>query len=139
MYYKHSICHPENSEIEYPDKKLSAEQVREIARNYPWKQELQKLKTLPPDEINYSPSVDFTNLQDHHSLCLTAEGEPDDFRFSVFYNRPVKRKVLFGLLGEKVVMDVIDKPFKVQGAFRLLELFLKQEYGSIEKAYAFGE
>lgn len=138
MYYKHSICHPENPEIEYPDKKLTAEQVREIARKYPWKQELQKLKTLPPDKINYSPSVDFTNVQDHHSLCLTAEGEPDNFRFSVFYNRPVKRKVLFGLLGEKVVMEVIDKPFNVQGAFRLLELFLKQEYGSIEKAYMFG-
>lgn len=133
MYYKHSICRPESPEIEYPEKKLTAEQVREIARKYPWKQELQKLKTLPPDEINYSPSVDFINLQDNHSFCLTAEGEPEEYLFSVWYKRPVLKKVLFGLLGEREKMGVIDKSFSIDGAFRLLEKFLKQDYDSIER------
>lgn len=133
MHYKHSICHPENPEIEYPYKELTTEQVRETARHYPWKQELQKLKTMPPEVINYSPSLDFTNLQDNHSLCLTAEGDPEEYAFSVWYKRPVMRKVLFGLLGEREKMEVIDKLFSVDGAFRLLELFLRQEYNSIEK------
>jgi hypothetical protein len=90
-------------------------------------------KTMPPEVINYSPSLDFTNLQDNHSLCLTAEGDPEEYAFSVWYKRPVMRKVLFGLLGEREKMEVIDKLFSVDGAFRLLELFLRQEYNSIEK------
>jgi len=133
MHYKHSICHPESPEIEYPDQKLSAEQVRETARHYPWKQELQKLKTMSPQEINYSPALDFTNLQDNHSLCLTAEGEPEEYLFSVFYNRPVMKKVLFGLLGEREKMEVIDKSFSIEEAFRVLEMFLKLDYDSIER------
>jgi hypothetical protein len=133
MHYKHSICHPEDPQIEYPDKKLTAEQVRDIAKHYPWKQELQKLKTIPPEEINYSPSLDFTNLQDNHSFCLTAEGEPEDYLFSVWYNRPVMKKVLFGLLGEKKKLEAIDKSSGIDEAFRLLEKFLKQDYDSIER------
>ena len=35
MKFKYSICHPDNSEIEYPEKILTAEQVKEKALNYP--------------------------------------------------------------------------------------------------------
>ncbi|MBC7774637.1 MAG: hypothetical protein H7246_04300 [Phycisphaerae bacterium] len=133
MKYKYSICHPEKSEIEYPEQILSAEQVKERAIKYPWKSELQKLKTMKPDEINYSPSLDFKNVDNNYSFCLTAEGEPEDISFSVWYSRPIMKKIFFGLFGEKEKFEVIDKEFTKEDSFKLLDKFLNQDCDWIEK------
>lgn len=132
MKYTYSICYPEKSKIEYPNKILSAEQVKEIVLNYPWKSELQKLQIIKPNEIHYNPSLDFKNKNDSYSFCLTAEGDPNDFSFSVWYNRPIKKKVLLGLLGEKEKFEVIDKWFTKEDSYNLLDKFLKKDYQSIE-------
>lgn len=133
MNYKYSICYPDRYEIEYPDKVLSADEVKEKALNYSWKSELQKLKTMNSEMIHYNPSLDFKNINDNYSFCLTAEGEPEDYSFSVWYNRPKMKKVLFGLLGEKEIFDVIDKWFSKEDSFEMLDRFLAKDYQSIEK------
>lgn len=133
MKFKYSICYPDKSEIEYPDKILTAEQVKETALNYPWKSELQKLKTMNTDDIHYNPSLDFKNQNDNFSFCLTAEGDPEDYSFSIWYNRPIMKKVLFGLMGEKEKFEVIDKWFSKEEAFKILDKFLAKDYKSIEK------
>jgi hypothetical protein len=99
--YKCSICYPDKAEIEYPEETLSAEQVKHIALKYAWESELQKLKTIPSDQVNYNPSIDFTNQDDNHSFCLTAEGEPEIFSFSVWYNRPKMKKSILWLTWRK--------------------------------------
>lgn len=133
MSYTCTICYPEKSEIEHPGEVLSTEQVKYIASNYPWRSELQKLNRMPFEEVCYNPSLDFTNQEDNHSFCLTAEGEPEDFSFSVWYNRPKMKKVFFGLLGEREKLEVIDKSFSKENAFKLLDKFLAKDYQSVEQ------
>jgi hypothetical protein len=132
MSYKCSICYPDKAEIEYPEEILSAEQVKQIALKYGWESELQKLETIPYDQVNYNPSIDFTNQDDNHSFCLTAEGKPDNFSFSVWYNRPKMKKVFFGLMGEKEKLEVIDKRFSKEEAYELLDKYLSADYKSVE-------
>lgn len=133
MSYKCSICYPDKSEIEYPDKIFSAEQVRQLALKYPWQKELQKLKAIPYEKVNYNPSLDFINQLDNYSFCLTAEGEPEDFAFRVWYNRPIMKKVFFGLFGEKEKFEVIDKLFSKEDAYNLLDKYLIKDYQSVEQ------
>ncbi len=133
MKYKYSICHIDRPEVEYKKEILSSEQVLEIVNNYPWNEELQREKKLPQKDLHYSPSLDFTNMNDNHSFCLTAEGPPENVSFSAWYNRPVMKNVLFGLLGKKERLDVIEKWIEKERAFELLHHFLKQEYQIIEK------
>jgi hypothetical protein len=136
MSYKCSICYPDRFEIEYNEEVLSAEQVKYIALNYPWESELKKLKNIPFEQVNYNPSIDFTNQNDNHSFCLTAEGEPDNFSFSVWYNRPKMKKVLFGFLGEKEKLEVIDKNFSQKDSYELLDKYLARDYNSVENEMA---
>ena len=133
MSYKFSICHPEKEEIEYPNTTLNSEQVKELATKYPWESELRKLKTMRFEEIHYNPSVDFTNQSNNRSFCLTVEREPENFKFSVWYNRPKMKKVLFGLLGQKEKLEVIDKSFTQEEAYKLLDVFLSGDYLAVEK------
>lgn len=133
MKYKYSICHIDKPDIEFKEEILDKIHVLEIIRNYPWSKELKREKELPQKDWYYAPSLDFKNIEDNYSFCLTADGTPDEVSFSVWYNRPVKRKVLFGLFGEKDKMEVIDKWFTKEKALELLDMFLNQEYAKIEK------
>lgn len=132
MKYNYSICYPDQSEMEYPEKILSAQEVKKIALNYPWESELQKLKEIDWNKVHYNPSLDFKCVDDNYSFCLTAEGEPEDYSFSVWYNRPIMKKVLFGLLGEKEKFVIIDKRFSKEASFQLLDKFLAKDYKTIE-------
>ncbi|MCE7995222.1 MAG: hypothetical protein HEP71_24805 [Roseivirga sp.] len=130
--YSYSICYPDKAEIEYPGKRLSGKEVIELVSSYPWVDQLKKLESIPYADVHYNPSIDFKNVDDNHSFCLTAEGEPDAERFSVWYAKPVVKKTWFGL-SEKEVMDVVDKNFSKEDSFRLLDGFLKQNYDLLEK------
>lgn len=133
MNYIYSICHIDKSEIEYRNETIDKEQILDIVKNYPWSDELKRMKEIDKGKICYSPSLDFKNINDNHSFCLTAEGEPLNYSYSVWYKRPIKKKVLFGLLGEKEKLEVIDKHFEKEKAIELLKRFLAKEYKSIEQ------
>jgi hypothetical protein len=133
MNYKYSICHIDKSEIEYKNETIDKEQILDIVINYPWSEELKRMQEIDESKICYSPSLDFKNIDDNHSFCLTAEGEPLNYSFSVWYNRPIKKKVMFGLMGEKEKLEVIDKHFEKVKAIELLKRFLAKEYKSIEQ------
>jgi len=133
MRYKYSICYPENPSIEYHEQILDGREMEELVSSYPWKTELEKLISLDHNDVQYNPSLDIQNVDDNHSFCLTAEGDPDSYSFSVWYNRPVKKNVMFGLLGEKEVFGVIDKNFPKDDALMLFHKFLNKEYTFIEE------
>jgi hypothetical protein len=134
MSYTYSICHPEKEEIEYPSTALDEKGVLEIAMNYVWDEKLDILEDLPEDDIFYSPSIDFTNTVSKHSFCLTAMRDKNNqLEFSLWYNRKVKYKVLFGLLGKKEKMQVVDKwGFSKKDALEYLKVFLDKEYKELE-------
>lgn len=133
MNYRYSICHIDKLEIEYKNDIINKDQVLKIVENYPWAREIERAKLIDESEVCYSPSLDFSNIDDNYSLCLTAEGEPSKVSFSLWYNRPVRKKVLFGLLGERDRLEVVDKHFEKEEAMELLTYFLNQAYDSIER------
>ena len=134
MKYQYSICHPDKYDIEYPTETLDRYQVKDMVETYPWLKILKSMEKMPSDKINYSPSLDFTNIKSNHSFCLTAELKDEKIEFSLWYNRPIKSKILFGLLGYSTVLKVVDKwSFNKESAFENLQLFLDKNYISLEK------
>jgi hypothetical protein len=137
MTYKYSICYPDRKEIEYKNNLISANEALVIAKNHPWIEQLELLKNLNQDKICYNPSIDYSSTKNRKSFCLTANYNDDNkLEFSLWYNRPKKIKVLFGLLGEKEKM-IVDDIWKIdfEKAIKYLEYFLNEKYDIIENLY----
>lgn len=134
MSYTYSICHPENEEIEYITDALDKKAVLKVAENYPWEEKLDLLESLLEDEICYNPSLDFTNINNEYSFCLTAtRNNNKELEFSLWYNREVSYKPFFGLLGKKKKKQVIDEwGFSKKDAIEYLKLFLEEQYKELE-------
>ncbi|NCT76715.1 MAG: hypothetical protein GXC78_19420 [Chitinophagaceae bacterium] len=49
------------------------------------------------DEIFFSPSLEIENKDTKHGLSISAVGVPNNYEFYIFYKRPKKIKILFGL------------------------------------------
>lgn len=134
MNYKYSICHPEKQEIEYPEKELNRYEVIEMIEYYAWLDILNEMEKLPQGKVFYSPSLGFSNEADKKSLDLSATLENGKPEFSLWYNREVKRRPLFGLLSEKTEMSVIDKwDFSLEKALEYFKIFLDRDYIKLEK------
>ena len=131
MKFKYSICHPNNSKIEYKNSIISAEEVLKIAKNYPW------IDQLNLKGEHYNPSLDFTNIKNNQSFCLTAEfNDKNELEFSLWYNRLKKVKIFFGLFGEKEKMVVDDVWFFSKNeSIKYLEYFVNGNYSLLEKLY----
>jgi len=137
MSYKYSICYPDKEEIEYRNNPISADEVLNIAKNYPWLEQLKFSDSLDQNKVYYSPSLDFNCIEDGKSFCLTANyNDKEQLEFSLWFNRPKKVKVLFGLLGEKekVVVDDVWS-FDFNKAIKYLEHFVNRKYQIIEELY----
>lgn len=130
MSYTYSICYPDQEEIEFVSTVMSEDEVLRLANEYPWEEQLDLIDSLPDGEITYNPSLDFTCKEDKYSFCLTANrSEKNGLEFSLWYNRKVKHKPLFGLLGEKTKMQVVDKwGFQKKDAIDYLKIFLDKDY-----------
>jgi hypothetical protein len=137
MTYRYSICHPEKEKIEYIDSPISGSEVLSIAKNYPWVKQLQLSDSLDQSKVYYSPSLDFTSINNGQSFCLTADYDKNkQLQFSLWYNRPKKVKVLFGLLGttEKMVVDDVWG-YSFEDAIKYLEHFVDRNYRLVEALY----
>ena len=135
MNYKYSICHPNKEEIEYKNDLISEKEVINIAKNYPWLEQLKLMATN--DKIFYNPSLDFKCVENGKSFALTAElNKSNQLEFSLWYNRPKKIKVLFGLFGETEKMVVSDIwHFNFDNAIKYIELFVNGNYQILEELY----
>lgn len=84
MTFKYSICYPDKEEIEYRNQPISKDEVLRIAENYPWLEQLELSERLDPSKVHYSPSLDFTCLENQHSFCLTADYDKNkNLKFSL--------------------------------------------------------
>jgi len=133
MNYKYSICHFDKPNIEYLPETFDRYRLVEIIKNHKWQELLLSMSNLKNEEIYFNPSLDFTDLSDNRSLCLTASLENGELEFSLWYNRPVKSRSFFGLLVERTKMKVIDKwGFSLDKALECFELFLDKNYRKLE-------
>ncbi len=137
MTFKYSICHPEKKDIEYKNNPISADEVIKIAKNYPWLKELEHWESLNEDKAYYSLSLDFVCIENERSFCLTANYDKNNnLEFSLWYNRPKKTKVFFGLFKDKEKM-VVDEVWSIsfEKSLQYLEYFVFGQYSLIEELY----
>ena len=110
MIFTYSICDPLEKEIISISKNFKGEELLQIAKNYPWMEKLNIMEQLKPEEIYYNPSLDFLNVISKSSFGLSAHfNDQQELEFSLWYRRPKKNNVFFGLFGEKEKMVVDDK------------------------------
>ena len=119
MKYKYSICHPETKEIEYLDTTLTTDEVKKIFNDYPWEAELVKMVELYTDAF-YNPSLEFKNIEDNHSLGLTAIKEGSNLMFSILFDKNDD-------------IEALEKSsFTNDNALEYLNLFLAEDYELLE-------
>ena len=137
MTYKYSICHSEKKNIEYQNSPISKNEVLEIAKNYPWIEKLKFSDSLNSENIHYSPSIDFTCIENGKSFCLTANYDDNkNLEFSLWYNRPKTVKVLFGLFGEKEKMVVDDVwSINLEKTLKYLAHFVNGNHSLVEELF----
>ncbi len=108
-----------------------------MVKTYPWTDILSKMDGMDPNKIQFNPSLEFTDIETTHSFTLTAHREDHELAFSLWYKRPVKKKILFGLLGETTKMRVVDKwSFDLLASIVVLKQFLNREYVAVEEFMA---
>jgi hypothetical protein len=96
MKFKATFCDPLKQDfIELGS--IPREKVIETFRNTNWDLYLKKMQGLSDAEIFHSPSLEIENIENQHSLAITAIGDPGDYTFLVFYERPKTVKKFFGL------------------------------------------
>ena len=137
MTFKYSICHPDKADIEYRNQPLSDVEVMNIAENYPWEEKLKLSESLNEIDVHYSPSLDFTCIENGKSFCLTTMFDKHmRVEFSLWYNRPKQVKVMMGLFGKKEKMVVDDAwGFNFHQALKYLKYFVEGNYPPIEELY----
>lgn len=134
MKYKISICYPDQKDIETLQKTFSNREAQDFFNEYPWAEQLELLNSMNQKNIHYSPSVRFTNTTNQMSLEMTSESKDGNIFFSLWYNRPVVTKIMFGLFGEKEKMTLIEKwGFDYASSKKNLESFLNQKYSDVER------
>ncbi len=94
MTFKASFCDPFKSDIiEYG--MVESDKIMDAFDKIPWLQLLTKMKAAKDSEIHYSPSFEIENTTNNHGLSLSAL---DGGEWYIFYKRPKKVKLLFGLI-----------------------------------------
>ena len=109
MKFKLSICHPDKENIETLAQTLNSKEAEDFFNEYPWAEQLELLDKMNQEDVHYSPSVRFTNTTDNISSEMTAESTNGNIFLSLWFERPIMTKILFGPLGEKKKMKLIEK------------------------------
>jgi hypothetical protein len=108
MNFRASFCDPFNREvIEFGD--IPEDHVIDKFENTPWVDFLEKMQSAKEREIFYSPSLEIENKETKHGLSISAVGTPTEYEFYIFYKRPKKVKVLFGLKEKLIANYLSDK------------------------------
>ena len=136
MKFKYSICHPLKKNIEYINHPITKYEVLKIVENYPWKEKLELQANSNNDDIYYSPSLNFLNIENNRSFELTANfDKKNNIEFSLWYNRPINRKIL-GFIKVKNRMTVSDIwDINYDKSLYYLKLFLNGSYEQVEELY----
>ncbi len=107
MSFRASFCDPFKPDI-IELGTIQKGKVIEKFGSFAWDEFLRKMKAAKENEIYYSPSFEIENRDTKHGLSISAVGDPGNYEFYIFYQRPKKVKSLFGLLermNEKYTSD----------------------------------
>ena len=75
-----------------------AHQLIETFEGIEWASFLEQMGNQGPDNLEYAPTLEFTNLDNYHELTVSMMMEVDKAEFSVIYIRPKVVKKFLGLI-----------------------------------------
>jgi len=96
MNFRASFCDPFKPDI-IELGPIQKDKVIDKFETTPWSDLLQKMEFAKKEEVYYSPSLEIENSDTKHGLAISAVGEPANYEFYIFYKRPKKVKLFFGL------------------------------------------
>lgn len=96
MNFRASFCDPFNPNI-IELGNIQKDSIIEKFESINWVDYLQKMAMVKENDIYYSPSLEIENKDTKHGLSISAVGYPDNYEFYIFYKRPKKVKIFFGL------------------------------------------
>jgi hypothetical protein len=130
--YRWSICEPDNPEV-IEKGSIRKEMIMEVFHQYPWMEKLEKVARMGEDNIYFSPSLEFENLDTTHAVSISILGDPWKYEFYTFYRRPKTFKIL-GLFNKKMDKYLSDVTGQTkEDAGRLLTAFLDIDYQRVEE------
>ena len=107
MNFRGSFCHPLHKKvIDLGD--IPVNKIIETFQKTDWKNYLEMCEA-DPDHVEYSPSLEIENKDNKNGITLSAVGDPNNFEFYIFYQRPKEVKRFFGLsksIDEKYMTDI---------------------------------
>jgi len=82
--FKYTICDPLISNA--IDKgTISKEGALQAFNGFPWEEMLAKMRTARPEDISFSPSIEFSNLDDGSSFTVSVVEDEKETVFYLFY------------------------------------------------------
>ena len=105
--FRWSICLPDNREI-IEKGAINKQYIIETFENFPWMDHLRKMATIKDEDIHYSPSIEFEDMDSKQGVTFSIVGDENNNEFYIFYKRPKTLKSFFGLLKKDVDEYVSD-------------------------------
>ncbi|KAF2516842.1 hypothetical protein E0W68_11545 [Flavobacterium salilacus subsp. salilacus] len=103
-------------------------------KNYDWRFFLKQLEEANEKDINWSPTLEFENKENKHSLSISAVGSHSDYIFYIFYKRPKKVKKWFGLteaMNKNYVSELLDQT--EEDTSKYLQALIEGNYNYLEE------
>lgn len=124
-----SICDPLQPKVVKMDF-FEKDEIISFFSIYPWNDYLASMNNKPEEEVFYSPSIGFENIENEHAIEITAVGEPKDYIFYVFYKRPKMKETTYFLNHndseqEFELLDILDQ--SNDDVIKCLEAFIEND------------
>lgn len=129
--YRWSICEPDNPNV-IEKGSIRKEMIVETFEQFPWMDRLQKMAFMKQDDICFSPSLEFENIDTKHGVTFSIVGEERSYEFYIFYKRPATVK-LFGIFKRNTdnhLSDIVGQT--MEDAITFLNAFLKDDTDYME-------
>jgi hypothetical protein len=129
--YRWSICEPDNPQV-IEKGLIRKEEIGETFEQFPWMDRLRKIANMRNEDICFSPSLEFENLDTKQGVTFSIVGTVLENEFYVFYKRSVTVKTL-GLFKRQVDNHISDITGQtMEDAVRFLDAFLSNDSDYLE-------
>jgi hypothetical protein len=129
--YRWSVCEPDNPQV-IEKGLIRKEEIRETFEQFPWMDRLRKIANMRNEDICFSPSLEFENLDTKQGVTFSIVGTVLENEFYIFYKRSVTVKTL-GLFKRQVDNHISDITGQaMEDAVRFLDAFLNNDSDYLE-------
>jgi hypothetical protein len=130
--FRWTICEPFNPDV-IEKGVIEQNQIFEKFQNYPWQTELAKVREKP-DQIDYSPSVEFIDDSNESSIIFSIVEKGNESEFMIFY---IVSKTVKGFLGigTKKIKDHSEIYLNHEKAREALKAFVAQNKVELDEIF----